>query len=116
MNKKSFNIDVPKLIPDLWTFLALLGWQNCITSTLRNKNNFWGISRFVGPHSTYTVKRHVYLANSQFLILAVFIDLLKIGMFNKKIVLKLEKKICLWLINILFYDKKWKKNTTKLAI
>ena len=84
MNKKSFNIDVPKLIPDLWTFLALLGWQNYITATLRNKNNFGGISGLVGPYSTYTVKMLVYLANSQFSILTVLIDLLKIGMFNKQ--------------------------------
>ena len=34
-------------------------------------------------------------------------------MFNKKIVLKLEKKICLWLINILSYHKKWKKKYHK---
>ena len=116
MNKKSFNIDVPKLIPDLWTFLALLGWQNCITSTLKNKNNFWGISRFVGPHSTYTVKRLVYLANSQFSILTVFIDLLKIGMFNKKIVLKLKKKSVYGWSIFCPTTRSEKKNTTKLAI
>lgn len=34
-------------------------------------------------------------------------------MFNKKIVLKLEKKICLWLINILSHHKKWKKKKQK---
>lgn len=34
-------------------------------------------------------------------------------MFNKKIVLKFEKKICLWLINILSYHKKWKKKNQK---